>query len=139
MNLALIDAETAAMEDARGLKDVPVLDDPADLVEAEDVDAGVVPIAWPVLEAVEDHQVVLRYGPLELDALGGGTRPPSARSDAMKASFAVADVWVVLDVLVVAVAFNRLRDNTVEHQVVEGRRNTYPRRPTACMACFQSR
>src|SRR5688572_26336486 len=35
------------------LQDVPVLDDPAGLVEAEDVDPGVVLVAGPVLKAVQ--------------------------------------------------------------------------------------
>ncbi len=46
-----------------------MLDDPALFIEAEDVDAGVVVVPGPVLEAVEDDQVPFRDGPLELDAL----------------------------------------------------------------------
>jgi hypothetical protein len=42
------------------LEDIPVLDDLVVLVEAEDVDAGVVVVAGPLLEAVQDDEVPLR-------------------------------------------------------------------------------
>ena len=46
-----------------------MLDDLAVCIEAEDVDACVVVIAGPVLEAVQHHQVTLGHAATELDTL----------------------------------------------------------------------
>src|SRR4030095_2176395 len=51
------------------LQHVPVLDDLAVAVDAEDVDPGVVVVARPALVAVQDDEVCLGDGPLELGAL----------------------------------------------------------------------
>ena len=48
-----------------------LLDDLAEVVKSEDVDPGIVLVAGPVLEAVEDNEVVLGDSPLELDPLAG--------------------------------------------------------------------
>ena len=51
------------------LEHIPVFDDLAVAVEAEDVDARVVVIAGPVLKAVQHDVVAFCDGPLELDPL----------------------------------------------------------------------
>jgi len=79
-------------------------------------------IAGPLLKAVEDDQVVIGDGSLELDALAGvfGSHPLEVLDEGL---LAVGDVWVVLDVLISDVAVDRLAWTTlVEHQVVERHR-----------------
>src|SRR5688500_16854765 len=53
------------------LKDVPVLDDLAVLIESENIDPRPVAVAWPVLEAVKDNVVALGNHPAELHPLAG--------------------------------------------------------------------
>jgi hypothetical protein len=79
------------------LKHVPVLDDLAVAVEAEDVDARVILVAGPVLVAVEDRKVALGYSALELDPLCG-VLGGHALEVVDEGLLAVRDVRVVLDV-----------------------------------------
>src|SRR5215207_8918859 len=60
-----------------GLKDVPVLDDLGVVVQTQDVDSGVVLVAWPCLVVAENDEVRIGEPSLELDALGGVPIDPS--------------------------------------------------------------
>lgn len=51
------------------LQDIPMLDDPAVVIEAEDVDAGPVPVAGPLLPAVENDVVSLGNHAFEVNPL----------------------------------------------------------------------
>ena len=91
------------------------------VVEVEDVDAGVLLVTGPGLEAVQDDAVALGESPLELDPLAGiaDCHPLEV---VLEGLLAVPDVRIVLDVVVARV----LRDGfcgpaLVEHEVVEGR------------------
>ncbi len=89
------------------LEDVPVLDDPAVVVEAEDVDSGVVVVAGPTLVAVQHDQVAFGDGALELDVLAGVLRrhPVEAVDEGL---LAIGDLGVVLAVLRPCVALDGL-------------------------------
>jgi len=80
-----------------------VLDDPAVVVEAEDVDPGVVLVAGSVLEAVQHDEVSLGDGALELDALSRvlGRHALEVVDERL---LPVADVRVVLGVMTADVA-----------------------------------
>lgn len=96
-----------------------MLDDPVRVVEAEDVDAGVVIVARPMLVAVQHDQVTLDDRALDLDALAGVLRghPIEVVDERL---LAVGDVRVVLRVGVAGEPLDRLpRQASVEHQVVE--------------------
>lgn len=100
------------------LQRIPVFDDPAFLVKAEDVDTRVI-LVRPHLMAVQyDEFAVCEYS-LELDALA---RVVSCHLVEVvnESLLAVADVGVVLPVLLAAVAFDGFaRLATVEHEVVK--------------------
>ena len=53
------------------LQNVPVLDDPAIVIEPEDIDASPLAVAWPVLIAVQHNECAVREHPSKLDALAG--------------------------------------------------------------------
>lgn len=96
-----------------------MLYDLAVFVEAKNVDAGVVMVAGPVLEAVEYHIVSFGKSPLHLHALAW-VFALHLLEVINKTLLAVGYVRVVLDVLgpnVAAYSFSRLA--VVEHRLVE--------------------
>jgi hypothetical protein len=52
-----------------GLKHVPMLDYLAFIIQAEDVDARPVVVAWPLLVAMQDYIIAFSENALKLDAL----------------------------------------------------------------------
>ena len=84
-----------------------MFDDFAFVVEAEDVDACVVLVTWPVLETVEYDQVVFGDRPLELDPFAGELFGHSLEV-LDEGLLAVPDLGILLDVLVAQVEFSRL-------------------------------
>ena len=100
------------------MQHVPVLDDPAVSVEAEDVDAGVL-LIWPDLMTVEHDLVAVGETAFELDPLARvlGTHTLEVVDEGF---LAVSDVRIVLSILRARVAFDRLsRLVLIEHQRVE--------------------
>ena len=62
------------------LQHVPVLDNSATAVEAEDVDLGVIPVAGPMLETVKHDEIAIGEGTFDLDTLAR-ILAPSARNN----------------------------------------------------------
>ena len=96
-----------------------MLDHLAVLVEAKDVDTGVIAVAWPLLMAVQDHVIAIGEGPLDLRVLARVVmRHPLEILD--EGLFAVGAEGVVLPVVVTHEPIHRFtRLRLVEHQVVE--------------------
>lgn len=97
-----------------------MFDDPTFLIDANDIDAGVVVIARPVLMAMEDHMMPLGDNPLEghalLWAVGG-----HAGEVVDKSIFAVGNMWIVLGVDSPDISIGGLaRLALIEHQSIEG-------------------
>jgi hypothetical protein len=99
-----------------------MLDDLAVVIEAEDVDSGVVLIARPGLVAMEDDVFILRDRALERDSLARilPRHPLEVRDEGRRA---IADPRVVLGVGGADIPLDRFaRLRLVEHQVVERHR-----------------
>lgn len=102
------------------LQHVPVLHDPALIIEPKDVDSGIVLVTWPLLMTMQDDMIALAKDALEMHALSGvlASHPLEVLNESV---LAVCDVRVVLNVDVPDVPFDGLPwPAMVEHQVVEG-------------------
>ena len=101
------------------LQDVPVFDDFALSIEAEDVHSGPDVITGPILAAMKDHVVAFGDYVFEFHELAGVIACGFLEiSD--EAFLAVGDAGIVLDVLLACVPLDRIaRAAPVEHQVVE--------------------
>ena len=97
-----------------------MLDDPAIVVEAEDVDSGPVPIPGPLLVAMQDDEIVLGDRPFEVHPFARII--PRHTLEVLDERFlAIGHFRVVLYVDVSGLLLDGLRWLTpVEHQVVEG-------------------
>jgi hypothetical protein len=101
------------------LEDVPVFDDSAAVVEAEDVDPGPIMIAGPVLQAMQHDVIALGDDSFELNTLSGIVLP-HPREVFDESVLAVRDGGVVLDVDVASLFLDGfVWAALVKHQVVK--------------------
>ena len=106
------------------LQDVPVLDDLATFIEAEDVNARpiLVCVCGPLLVAMQDNKVSFSDGSLEVHALSWVLQR-HAFEVLDEGLLSVGNVWVVLGVRITCVALNCFgRVALVEHEFVERHR-----------------
>jgi len=101
------------------LQHVPVFNDFAFVIQSEDVNPGVVVVAWPVLEAVKNNKLTLGNGSLDLDAFAWPLAGHSLEiSD--ETVLSRRNVWIMLSVDVADITFDGLEWSTlIEHELVK--------------------